>query len=125
MTSWKKIAIPVAALSLVALVAWPVYAHCGRCVGSAKEMIRAMDDGKVTLASAINAAEAHAKGKALGAHAQLDEGKLGFEVYVLANDKIMDVTVDYMGKAVKMDESKMLPAHDHPHDGKQPMPKTP
>ena len=122
MNSWKKIAVPVAALAVVLVVAWPVYAHCGRCAGSAKEMVRAMGDGNVTLASAISAAETHAKGKALGAHAMLDDGKLGFEVYVLANDKIMDVTVDYMGKAVKMDESKMLPEHGHKHDGKHPTP---
>jgi hypothetical protein len=93
----------------LALVAWPVYAHCGKCAGSAKEMVTAMDAAKVTLGSAVTAAEAAAKGKAVAAHGDLHDGKLHFDVFVMAGDKLNRVEVDATGKAGKTEEVKEMP----------------
>lgn len=111
-----RIGAVVGAGVMAALVAWPVYAHCGKCVGSCKGMVKMMEEGKLTLASAVAAAEAHSKGKALVAYAELEEGKLEFDVYCLVGDKIMEVTVDGAGKATEMEEAKSLPAGDVDED---------
>jgi hypothetical protein len=121
----RKFVLALMVVGALALVAWPVYAHCGKCAGSAKEIVTAMDAGKVTLASAISAAETAAKGKAVSAHGEMENGKLGFDVYVLAGDKIMEVEVDSAGKAGKSTEVKEFPigAHDEAAPAKKPAPK--
>jgi len=110
----RKLVMSLMVVGALALVAWPVYAHCGKCAGSAKEMVTAMDAGKVTLGSAVTAAEAAAKGKAVSASASMGGGKMHIDVYVLAGDKIMEVEVDATGKAGTPKEAKELPsAHEH------------
>ena len=116
MTRITKLGAVLGAVAAVSLIAWPVYAHCGKCVGSCKGMVKMMDEGKVTLASAVAAAEAHAKGKALAAYSELEDGKLEFDVYCLVGDKIMEVTVDGSGKATEMEEAKSLPTGDDAPD---------
>jgi len=106
----RKIVISLMTVGALALVAWPAYAHCGKCAGSAKDMVAAMDTGKVTLASAITAAETAAKGKALVANTHLHDKKVHIDVYVLAGDKIMKVGVDETGKAGTPTEAKELPS---------------
>ena len=95
--------------AVVALVAWPVYAHCGKCAVDCKTMVKAMDEGKLTLAKAIEKAEAKSKGRAVGALCELEEGKLDIEVWCLVGDKIMEVTVDgKTGEATDTEEVKAL-----------------
>lgn len=109
----RKLVISLVALAAVALVAIPVYAHCGKCAGSAKEMAAAMDTGKVTLASAIAAAETASKGKALMAATHMHDKNVHIEVYTIAGEKIMKVDVDGTGKAGTPTEAKELPASGH------------
>ena len=109
----RRIVMPIMVVGALAFIAWPVYAHCGKCAGSAKEMVTAMDAGKVTLGAAITAAEAAAKGKAVSAHCEMEGGKLDFDVYVLAGEKIMQVEVDATGKAGKSTEVKEFPIGAH------------
>lgn len=105
----RKLVMSLMVVGALALVAWPVYAHCGKCAGSAKEMVTAMDAGKVTLGSAISAAETAAKGKAVSAHGHLHEGKLHFDVFLLVGDKLQRVEVDATGKAGTPTEAKEIP----------------
>ena len=99
----------LAALGTLGLVALPVYAWAGGMDAAAcKGMMKMMDDGKITLAKAIEAGEGMAKGKAVGAMAMMDGGKLMFKVYCMAGDKLSMVMVDGTGKAMKMDDAKMM-----------------
>jgi hypothetical protein len=50
----------------------------------------------------------------------MENGKLDFDVYVLAGDKLMQVEVDATGKAGKSTEVKEFPIG---HEEKKPMPK--
>ena len=93
---------------VVGAIAWPVYAHCGKCAGDCKKMVTAMDAGKVTLAKAIESAEAASKGKALTAETRLAGDAVEFTVDCLVGDKIMEVKVDKAGKAGEMKEAKSL-----------------
>jgi len=74
-----------------------------------KDAGKSMEAAKQTLATAITAAEAHAKGKALTATATMDGAKLGFAVTCLVGDKLQEVAVDNAGKALGMKEVKELP----------------
>ncbi len=100
------------------LLAWPVYAHCGKCASDCKDMVKQMDDGKISLGKAIELAEEHSKGKAVAAYCELRDGGLEIEVYCLVGDKIMEVEIDgKTGKVTEMEEAKALPAHkEHAHD---------
>ena len=117
----RKLVVSLVAVGAMALVAWPVYAHCGKCAGSAKEMVTAMDAGKVTLGAAITAAETAAKGKAVAANCDMEGGKLDFDVYVLVGDKIMQVEVDATGKAGKSTEVKEFPVGADDAPAKKPV----
>ena len=97
-------------VAAVALVALPAYAiieslNANRC----KEVMKHMETGKVTLSSAIAAAETKAKGKAIAAYSEVEDGKLFFDVYCLAGEKIMVVEVDGSGVAGEMDEASSVP----------------
>lgn len=76
---------------------------------AAGNVSKAMDDGKLTMASVVTTAETAAKGKALAVTTAMKDNKLNTEVYVLAGDKIMKTEVDATGKAGKTEEAKMLP----------------
>ena len=117
----RKVVMSLMIIGALAIVAWPVYAHCGKCAGSAKEMVTAMDAGKTSLGAAITAAEAAAKGKAVAAHGDLHDGKLHFDVFVLAGDKLQRVEVDATGKAGTPSDAKEIPV-GHTHE-KKPAPK--
>jgi len=113
MSRTQKFVSSVVALVAVAAIAIPVYAHCGKCAGSAKEMATAMDAGKTGLAAAITAAETAAKGKAVAALAGMHDGKLDVAVYVSSGDKLQVVMVDAAGKAGAPAEAKELPHAGH------------
>ena len=119
----KTLVGAIAAIALVA-AAWPVYAHCGKCVQSAKEMAKAINGNKVGLSAAVQAAEANSKGQALAVVTQLKGSAVNFSVYCLANEKLMAVKVDgTTGDVVDTMEVDNLPEpsakhkpgeHDHP-----------
>ncbi len=118
MKRYQNALVVVAGLLVFGLLAWPLYAHCGKCASSVKDMVKKMDDGKLSLGKAIELAEEHSKGKAVAAHCELEDGGLEIEVYCLVGDKIMEVEIDgETGKVTEMEETKTLPAHkEHAHD---------
>ncbi len=118
MKRYQSFLVVVAGVIVFGLLAWPVYAHCGKCAGSCKDMVKKMDDGKLSLGKAIELAEEHSKGKAVAAYCELEDGGLEIEVYCLVGDKIMEVEIDgKTGKVTEMEEAKALPAHkEHAHD---------
>ncbi len=84
----------VVGLAVIALSTFPVYAHCGKCLGSAKDFLSAMQKGNVTLAQAIQVAESQGKGKAVAALPVEHEGKVHIHVFTLDGDKMMVNMVD-------------------------------
>lgn len=119
MKRYQNSLVVVACVLVFGLLAWPLYAHCGKCAGSVKDMVKKMDDGKLSLGKAIELAEEHSKGKAVAAYCELEDGGLEIEVYCLVGDKIMEVEIDgKTGKVTEMEEVKALPAHkeEHAHD---------
>ena len=122
MTSSKWLLGTGVGLGLAALVAVPVYAHCGKCAGSAKSMIAKMDEAKTTLGKAIELAEKESKGKAVKAECEMGKDALHIDVYCLVGEKLMVVNVDpKAGKVSATMEAKDLdddPHHAHgDHDG--------
>ena len=118
MKRYKNTFVVVAGVLVFGLLAWPVYAHCGKCASSVKDMVKKMDDGKLSLGKAIELAEEHSKGKAVAAYCELEDGDLQIDVYCLVGDKIMEVEIDgKTGKVTEMEEAKALPTHkEHAHD---------
>jgi len=109
MRSVKKFALPLVGVGVLALVAWPVYAQSGKSPADCKTMVKAMETGKTSLTAVIAAAEEKSKGKAVGAYPTLKDDKLTVDVYCMAGDKLMQVTVDSTGKAGDAKEAKSLP----------------
>ena len=124
MKRYQNYLVVVAGVLVFGLLAWPVYAHCGKCASSCKDMVKKMDDGKLSLGKAIELAEEHSKGKAVSAYCELEDGGLEIAVYCLVGDKIMEVEIDVKtGKVTEMEEAKALPAykeraHDQTHEDK-------
>ncbi len=118
MKRYQSFLVVVAGVLVFGLLAWPVYAHCGKCASSCKVMVKKMDDGKLSLGKAIELAEEHSKGKAVAAYCELADGGLEIDVYCLVGDKIMEVDIDgKTGKVTEMEEAKALPTHkEHEHD---------
>lgn len=110
MRNMRRTMIPVIALAVLAIVAYPLYAqvmHEG--IAAAKEMLKAMDEHKITLAKAVEVAEKHDGGKALHAAAVMTGKEVNFEVYCVKGEKIMLVTVEgKTGKATKAEEVKAI-----------------
>jgi uncharacterized membrane protein YkoI len=106
MSSVKRFALPLAGLGVLAFAVLPVYAHCGKCAGDCKEVLKQMDTAKATAASMVAAAETASKGKAVGMYCQLEKGKMDCDVFAAVGDKVQDVEIDAAGKAGKMEEAK-------------------
>lgn len=114
----RRLVVSVMGLGVGALIAWPVYAHCGRCLMDTKKMVTMMADSKLSLGQAVATAEEHTKGKAVVAHCELEDGKLEVEVYCLVGDKIQEVEIDgKTGKVTEVEEHKMLPKFDEDEYG--------
>lgn len=104
----KRFARPWVGVCVLGLAVSPVRAHCGKCAGDCKEVMKQMDAGKMTAASMIATAEAHAKGKAVGLAVDLEKDKMDADVFVLVGDKVQAVAIGADGKAGKMDEVKSM-----------------
>ncbi|TWT43899.1 hypothetical protein RAS1_02990 [Phycisphaerae bacterium RAS1] len=77
--------------------------------------VAAMGEAKITWAKAIEAAEGHSKGRAFGAHVEMEKDALDVEVYCLVGEKMMKCEMDKTGKVTKMEEMKgdAHAGHDH------------
>jgi hypothetical protein len=116
----KPYIVALALLAAGALVAYPVYAHCGKCAADGKKIATMMDQNKVNLVKSIEAAEKHSKGRAIAVISELHDGKLQQEVYCMVGDKIMKCNVDGQATTVAdMKEAKEFPIteddDDHAH----------
>jgi hypothetical protein len=112
---------------VLALIALPALAdrHVTMNADLAKKAITVMDEGKISLVKAIEVAEAHAKGKAVYAHAQFDakSGDFSVEVCCLVGTQLKEVLVDKAGKVTKMFDE---PSYEQPGGaGKTEHPKKP
>ncbi len=114
-----KIVLGVVVASTVALVAWPVYAHCGKCATSGRDMVKLMEEGKLSLGKAIKIAEKYSNGRAVAAYCELEGDGLEIDVYCLVGNKIMEVEIDgKTGNVSEMEQKRSLPtrtAHGHAH----------
>jgi hypothetical protein len=109
-----------------ASLAYPVLAHCGKCIVSAKEMLKMMDGAKITLVKAIESAETATSGRALEAAARETDKGLTFEVYTVEGDKIMLASVDgKTGEITGTQEVKYLGGHPGHHQGRKARPMHP
>ena len=76
-----------------------------------------LSQAKIGIAQAIAAAEQHAKGRALRAELENENGVAVYGVEVLDGAKAMDVKVDARdGKVLGMQEERAGHAEEHEHD---------
>ena len=107
-----KIIVPLAILAALAVIAYPLYAHCGKCAADGKKIATQLEQNKMTLAKVVAAAEQHSKGRAISVISELmgDDDKLMVEVYCIVGEKIMMCHVDGANAAVMgMKEVKDFP----------------
>jgi hypothetical protein len=97
-----RIIAPLALLGVSLLIAYPLYAHCGKCAADGKKIVAQLDQNKITLAKAIEAAEKHGMGRAVSVVPLLDDkGALTIQVYCVGSDKIMRHDIDGKTGAVR------------------------
>lgn len=117
----KQVVVSMALVGAGAMLAYPVYAHCGKCAADGKKIVAQLDQNKMTLAKAVTSAEQHSKGRAISVISELnDSDKLALEVYCISGEKIMRCNVDgTAGSVIDMKEVKEFPIteddHAHPH----------
>jgi len=122
----KRNTIAAMSLTLCGVAAWlayPVYAHCGKCAADAKKIVEKMQSGKITFAKAVEAAEMHSKGKAVSVTTMMDpSGNVVMQVFSVVGDKIQRCDVNGMtGMVAKSEEVEHFPIaehgdHGHSHD---------
>lgn len=115
--------VALATLSACALAvsALPVLAQSKPPEKAPKEkaVVQAMEENKITLVRAIEAAEESSKGKAIGARATLDRDKLSFTVQCVVEDKLEMVRID--GKTGKpIGPGRKDAPKDDPNGDKKP-----
>src|SRR5262249_32272159 len=69
------------------------------------DLVKAMNDAKLTLKDAIKEAESSSKATALAAHAKMNGPDVVVVVHVANDSGCKDVTVDKKGKAAKTDDA--------------------
>jgi hypothetical protein len=111
----------------VGAIAYPVFAHCGKCAADGKTLAALLDKNKLTLDEAVEEAEDHSKGRAISVLSQLDEhDHVLLHVWCITGKdseapKIVRCNVDpATGKVSDMKEVDEFPtydvkAHNHPH----------
>lgn len=93
MNRFARFGLPVAVLAFAGLAT-----SSARAAGDA-DLVKKMDEAKVTLAKAIENAQAASKGTATAAMAKMDGDKLAFVVHAVADGKTWEIPVDATGKA--------------------------
>ena len=109
-----------AAVAALALIAYPLYAHCGKCAASAKKIADELNASKMTLAKAVSAAEDHSKGRAISVQSGMGaDNKVAINVFCAAEGTIQKCSVDHTtGKVTEMKEVNEFPTADHDHADK-------
>ncbi|MEK6674237.1 MAG: hypothetical protein AABZ47_01125 [Planctomycetota bacterium] len=92
--------------AVLSLLMLSTVAFAGKLTDGWKDTLKAMDEAKLTPAKAVEAAEAHSKGKAVSIMGMLKDKKLTVTVNVIAEGKCKAVTVDSAGKATGMADAK-------------------
>lgn len=110
----------LALASALGLIAYPIFAHCGKCAASAKTVATQLDASQMTLAKAVTAAEDHSKGRAVSVISSVgDNDQVAVHVFCLADGKLQKCHVDHKtGRVLDMKEVKEFPTADHTHDDK-------
>jgi hypothetical protein len=118
----KNVFLTIALISTSALIAYPLFAHCGHCAADGKQIVEMLDQGKMTIAKAVTSAEQRSKGRAISVISELDDDhKLVMEVYCIVSDassasaqpKIMKCQIDgTSGSVSEMKEVKAFPITD-------------
>jgi hypothetical protein len=118
-------------LASSALIAYPLYAHCGKCAADAQAVAAQLSTSRLTLGRVVAAAERHSRGRAISAVTQLGESDaLVMKVFCVVGDKLVMCDIDPATGTVKeMKDADAFPvleaqhAHDdhgddeHPHHG--------
>jgi len=125
-----RMMLAVVGLGLIAVIAVPIYAHCGKCSHDAKMQADGLGKHKMTLAMAATLAEVNTKGTAVRAMVHLHGDNPFIEVHCAAKGKIMAVEIDHMGKVVASKDVKTLDAHARTESERQaqygsPQPRKP
>lgn len=122
MRPFMKVVASFTLVSALGLIAYPLYAHCGKCAASAKTIVTQLDASKMSLAKAVTVAEEHSKGRAISVLSDVgDKGEVAVNVFCLSNDKIQKCLVDLKtGRVTEMKEVSEFPISgaDHAHDDK-------
>lgn len=113
MTRLKMFASSLLVVVTAGLIAYPVFAHCGKCAADAKKIAAQLDQNKMTLAKMVTAAEEHSKSRAISVISDLRENdQAAVHVYCVAGDppKIMMCHVDIAsGRVLGMKEVHEFP----------------
>lgn len=121
-----KLIVPLSLIAALALIAYPLYAHCGKCAADGKTIASQLDQNKMTLAKFVTNAEQHSKGRAISVISELDQSdRVMVEVYCIVGDpaKIQLCQVDgSTGSVLGMKEVKEFPVTEasHSHDPRKP-----
>jgi hypothetical protein len=101
--------VVVLALVVAAVIAAPLYAHCGKCKTSGDIQAKALGDSKMTLAAAATLAEVATKGTAVRAACHEHGDGLVVVVHCMVEGKIVAVEVDgKTGDVKKKTDAKSL-----------------
>jgi bacterioferritin-associated ferredoxin len=113
MTKSKMIASSLLVVVAAGLIAYPVFAHCGKCAADARKIAAQLDQNNMTLAKMVSAAEEHSKGRAISVISDLREkDQAAVYVYCVAGDppKVMMCHVNIAtGKVLGMKETHEFP----------------
>ncbi len=100
----------------------------GISAADAAKAVKLLDEGKLTLARAIEVAEKETGGRAFGVMCEMEGDKLEVDVKCVAGDKIKEVDLDASGKVTEVsDETPSAEAaakhgHDHMADARAALP---
>jgi len=101
-------------LTVVAAIAIPVYAHCGKCAIDGSNQAAALSQSKMTLAAAATLAEVKTKGTAVRARVHQHGSTAVIQVLCIVDGKVMAVEVNSTNAEVtKPREVKDLAGHQH------------
>jgi hypothetical protein len=119
MSRFKRLAYALLITSAAGLIAYPAFAHCGKCAADGKKLAAQLDENKMTLAKAVEAAEEHSKGRAISVISQLGKhDHMALHVWCIAGEsdeepKILKCYVDLTtGKVAGMKEVHEFPTHE-------------
>jgi uncharacterized membrane protein YkoI len=93
-------------IATLAMLSLPALALAGKVTDNARDASKTLEEGKLTLAKIIEAAQADTKGKALGVTAEKGAAGAEFVVHCHAGDKCFLARLDKSGKVTRKDPAK-------------------